>query len=218
MQTVNLIKIKELDLAEIFQSLDIKFAYVNKNMEEVTAPAKCRDFLGDCIYSRRTGNKVGIYGFYYDYANAPFDDCRFSLRFPNDASMQYFLDNIQYLHDREAKAGVALSEVFGTQHPRTLVIQGDNHWVDSIWKVSLYTFYLKLISYKSIKHLSSPEDSYIKLLTDDVESVMLSKVTGPQDILPTNTGDAHNFMGFCSIIKGKKYGNATLQTHNQVFG
>jgi hypothetical protein len=215
MQNVNLTKIVDKSLSEIFQSLDIKFAYVNKNMEEVTTPAKCRDFLGDCVYSRRTGNAVGIYGFHYDYADAPFDDCRFSLRFPTEAAMQYFIDNLPYLHDREAKAGVALTEVFGTQHPRTLVVQGDNHWIDSIWKVSLYTFYLKVISYESVKHLGNPEDSYIKLLTSNKEDVMLSKVTGPQDILPDSTGQAHNNMGFCSVLGGN---GAAAETHNQVFG
>ena len=42
MKTVDLKLIATTHLAEIFQSVDIKFSFVNKKMEQVTVPAKCR--------------------------------------------------------------------------------------------------------------------------------------------------------------------------------
>ena len=129
MKTVDLKLIATTHLAEIFQSVDIKFSFVNKKMEQVTVPAKCRDFLGDCIFSRRYKKAVSIYGFNYDYTQKPFDDCRFSLKFPSKETMTNFINNINYLHEREKQAGVKLTTIFNTNQPNTLVVEGSNYWI-----------------------------------------------------------------------------------------
>lgn len=209
MKQVKLNKITVRSLSEIFQSLDIKFAYVNKKMEQVTVPAKCRDFLGDCIYSKKKKTSVSIYGFSYNYKDKPFDDCRLSLTFPDSNSYDNFINNINYLHEREKQAGVKLTEIFTTDDKSTLVIEGSNYWVSAVWKVSLYTFYLKLISYKSIDLAKSPEDKYIKKLTPQIESAMLTKVkTRKAEWYDqnTSTSNIHNNYGFYSMItSGKEY-------------
>src|SRR5512139_1741402 len=174
MKSIKLTKIKTKRLAEIFQSLDIKFAFVNKKFEEVSLPAKCRDFLGDCIWSRKTGKEANIYSFVYDYKTTPFDDCRFSLKFPTGESYNNFIANLPMLHEKEKKAGVKLSKIFMTDDKTTLVIVGSNYWIKDSWKVSLYTFYLKLMSYKSISVVQSPENSYISYLTPEIENKMLA--------------------------------------------
>ena len=217
MKKINLVKHSGLDLAEIFQSLDIKFAFVNKNYEEVSAPAKCRDFLGDCIYSRKTKQAVGIWGFKYNYKDTPYDDCRFSLKFPTTESKENFIKNLPYLHEKEKQAKVKLSKVFETQLDNTLVIEGSNWWVSTIWKVSLYTFYLKVMSYKTPAEVKNPENEYIKYLTADKESKMLSKVKTKVEYLPTRTNQAHDYMGFVSLIKGNACAETTMN-HKFVFG
>lgn len=212
MKSVTLKLIPVTSLAEIFQSVDIKFSFVNKKMEQVTVPAKCRDFLGDCIFSRRYKKAVSIYGFSYNYTQKPFDDCRFSLKFPNKETMTNFINNINYLHEREKQAGVKLTTIFNTDKPNTLVVEGSNYWINSVWKISLYTFYLKLISYKTINDVKAPENDYISRLTPEIEAAMLSKIKGRKlDHFPDfNTNKVHNYHGFYSMIRlGKQYNPVT---------
>ena len=206
MKKVNLKLIETNSLAEIFQSLDIKFAFVNKSMEQVTVPAKCRDFLGDCIFSRRYKKEVYIYSFTYDYKEKPFDDCRFSLKFPDSSSMNNFINNINYLHEKEKQAGVSLTKIFETDQVNTLVVQGSNYWINSVWKVSLYTFYLKVISYKSLADVQKPENGYLSKLTSEKEAALLGSIRSRklEHFPQLSTYDVHNNHGFFSmIIKGK---------------
>lgn len=206
MKSVTLKLIPVISLVEIFQSLDIKFAFVNRKMEQVTVPAKCRDFLGDCVFSKRYKKAVSIYSFKYNYLDKPFDDCRFSLKFPNSSSMENFINNINYLHEREKQAGVKLTEIFSTDKKDTLVVEGSNYWINSVWKISLYTFYLKLISYKTLADVKSPENSYVKALTPEKEATMLSKIKGRKlDHFPNlDTYDVHNRHGFYSMLTSGK--------------
>ena len=217
MKKITLIKHKGLSLSEIFQSLDIKFAFVNKDLVEVSAPAKCRDFLGDCVYSKRMKVPVSIYGFAYNYKDTPFDGCRFSLKFPNDESRINFINNLPYLNAKEKQAGVKLSVIYETQDTDTLVIVGSNHWLSAVWKVSMYTFYIKVMSYKDVTQLKSPEDEYITSLTPEKETVMLSKIKGlRKEVYPMDTNTAHNYMGFISVIQGKSY--VAVDNNKLIFG
>lgn len=216
MKSIKLIKTKVKSLSEIFQAVDIKFAFVNKNFEEVSTPAKCRDFLGDCIWSRKKGKPVNIYGFSYNYKQTPYDDCRFSLKFPDEHSKTNFINNLSYLHEKEKKAGVKLSRVFSTQEKDTLVIEGSNYWIRSSWKISLYTFYLKVISYKDVTKLQSPEKGYMAQLTAEREATLLSKVKKVDEVLADNIDTQHNYSGFVSAITGKYY--VAVDNNKLIFG
>lgn len=209
MKTVKLKKIAVNHLTEIFQSLDIKFSFVNKNMEQVTVPAKCRDFLGDCIYSKKKKAPISIYGFSYNYNTHPYDDCRFSLTFPNKDSMTNFINNISWLHEKEKQAGLVPSEISFTDDKATLIIEGSRNWISAIWKVSLYTFYLKVISYPSVSHLESPENKYITKLTPEKEAAMLSKVKSRKaEHYPNDDHySVHNSQGFYSMLTNGKSSN-----------
>lgn len=219
MKKINLIKIKVKSLSELFQSLDIKFAWVNHKFEEVSTPAKCRDFLGDCIWSKKTGKKAFIYDFVYNYKTSPFDDCRFSLKFPDEFSKTNFIKNLPYLYKREKQAGVKLSKIFETQEKNTLVIEGSNTWINATWKISLYTFYLKVMSYDNAANVLSPENGYIKHLTGGKETVLLSKIRYlRKEYIPSDISSAHNYMGFVSLIKGTDYCNEAVLNHKLVFG
>jgi hypothetical protein len=202
MKSIKLVKIKVSSLAEIFQSLDIKFAWVNKKYKEVSVPAKCRDFLGDCIYSKKSKNPVNIYGFRYNYKNTPFDDCRFSLLFPNSKSYNNLINNLPYLHEREKKAGVKLTKVYATDAELTLVVEGSNYWSSDIWKISLYTYYLKLISYTDPTKPKNPENTYAAKFTSDKEEKMLSGIKRKTTIMPKDYHVAHNYFGFYSVLNG----------------
>src|SRR5674476_568253 len=105
---MNIKLFKVNSLCEIFQSIDVKFAFVNKKGTEVSCPAKCRDFLGDCLWSKATGKVVSIYSFLYSFKKKPYDidTLRLSLHFPNDETKELFIKNINNLNAIESIAMV----------------------------------------------------------------------------------------------------------------
>lgn len=213
MEKIKLVKFKNpKGTSEIFQSLDIKFSFVNKEYEQITNPIKCRDFLGDCIWSRKANQPAQIYGFSYDWTKTPYDldVLRLSLTFPDAESKEYFLTNIEKLHEKEEAALVEnKTKVFETQDKQILVIEADKVWQSSIWKISLYTFYLKLISYESISELSNPEDKYWNTL-ESKEEFLLSKIQEENEFVYPDINYAHNYSGFVSCLKKQNIEQATI--------
>ena len=191
-------------LAEIFQSLDIKMAFVNKDLQEVTAPCKCRDFLGDCIWSYKTKNEINIYGFKYDFKKEPYDleTTRMTLKFPTDVSKEYFLKNFSWLTDLEEKYGLPKSTVQETTEKDTLLVEGDKEWQTAPWKISLYTYFFKVLSYKDKAELKDPEDKYSKLLTKEKLDKFMKAIKIKEDVIAIGISYQHNNTGFVSIMKG----------------
>ena len=215
MREVKLKKLPRTDLAEIFQAVDTKFSFVNANYEQVSVEAKCRDFLGDCLYSKYTKAPVNIWSFVYNYETHPYDEdvLRLSLRFPDKESQENFMNNIKYLYHRETLAKTKLTEVILTDDPDTLVVEADKHWQSSVWKISLYTFYLKLMCYKDLTQLQEPENKYNTELTTEKEVKMLLKVTDPEVSWENNLASNHNRKGFFSILT-----NQNPKDYNTIFG
>jgi len=194
-------------LSEIFQSLDIKFSFINKDLEEITAPAKCRDFLCDVVYSRLENTPVQVYGFKYDFAKNPYDvdTLRLKVTFPSKLSKVTFTKNIKKLHDDERSAKVGqLTKVFDIKNDNlSILIEADKIWQETPWKLSLYSFYIKRYSYKDDKSLKEPENKYIKHLTkDDNESILLSRITDGviQKFTGTYIHNIHDTNGFIHYI------------------
>lgn len=209
---VKLIKIKQKYTAEIFQSLDIKFSFVKKidsnTYEQVSNPIKCRDFLGDCIWSKSSGKAANIYGFYYNYQDTPYDldKLRLSLTFPDLESLDNFKNNISTIKDIENKYKISPSKIKKTDDEYTLIIESSKVWQSARWKLSLFTFLIKCMSYKTINDLQSPEDSYITVLTEEVKHKLMSKVKRFNKEVPANENDihtVHNYSGFVSICKNQ---------------
>ena len=165
-------------LCEIFQSLDIKFSILNDKLEELIPKAKCRDFLGDCSWSRLTGNKVKLYGIEYSFNDKPYDTetLRLTLKFPNETTRETFLKNIDFVHTKERKAGTSLTQVFETQEKDTLMIEADKIWMTDQWRISLYTYYLKCLSYPDPNNPMGNESRYASKLIKKKEDGFLSVV------------------------------------------
>jgi hypothetical protein len=194
-------------LQEMFQSINTKFAFIHKKgnkYKELTVPSKCRDFLGDCIWSKKTKQEVNIYNFTYDYNKTPYNkDClRLSMTFPNEKTKLTFTNNYPLIYGKEKQANTTFSNFQPTQDPLTIYIEADKAWQSCVWKISLYTFYLKLMCYKTIGDVREPENQYIKLLTPEKENIFLTKIKKGKEYLSTNQNFAHNFSGFYSILTG----------------
>lgn len=213
---IKLIKVN--NLAEIFQSIDIKFAFVNDKMEQVSVPAKCRDFLGDCLWSKATGKNVDIWSFIYNYKETPYSDSklRLSLKFPDMPTKEVFLSHIDYLHTKEKQAGTSLTKVFNTQEEDTLLIESSKYWQSAVWKISLFTYYLKVMSNVDMNNLTVPENTYAAAMSQAIEEKLLAKIKGRKVTFSESLKTNHDYSGFYSLIK-KTHG-VDPQTYNYVFG
>jgi hypothetical protein len=205
----------EQNLCEIFQSIDVKFAFVNSNYEEVSKPAKCRDFLGDCIWSYKTKKNVQIYGFNYSYKDSPYDleTLRLSLTFPDFDTMKIFKSRWKEIISKKEKKALGLTrktEVLETDQKLTLIVEADKLWQSNTWKLSLYTFYLKLACYKTLEEVQDPENRYIKILTKEKENRLLNNTNYNEEDLFDEIYEQHNQTGFVSIIKQQAKPNLNL--------
>ena len=194
-------------LAEIFQSLEVKFELCNKidkdHYEQLHTEVKCRDFLGDCIWSKKTKKPVSIYGFQYDFSQDPYKGrkLRLSMKFPKTETKKIFLENLPKLHEKETQANVTKSTILETTQENTIILESSSKWLDSMWKISLFTFYLKCFSYENVTELLSPENKYNEKLTKEKENLFLSKIKDfKKELLPSYISDAHNSSGFYSIL------------------
>lgn len=210
MKDIKFIKAKQIQhYAEIFQSINLKISFVNQKDNEfhqIFQGVKCRDFLGDCIWSKKTGNKAQIYSFGYNYKETPFDDdaLKLSLTFPNEETKNNFITNFKYLTDKEIhEANVKESELYLTDDKDTIIIVADKVWQSCVWKISLFTFYLKLISYSDVQKPQKPEDYYLTVLTPEIEKKFLKQINNETEHTSNDIHMAHNYSGFVSIIKNQ---------------
>jgi len=201
-------------LSEISQSMNIKFAFVTKiddnNYKQVMTEVKCRDFLGDLLYSREHSKPASIYGFNYDYKESPYDDdkLRLSLKFPVPAALEFFKGNYEgNIRYAEHLSKVEPSIIIETNIPNTVIIEADKAWQSEVWKLSLFTFYLKLISYQDLNNIKQPELSYYTTLKkSNKEDFLLSLINKDnKDKINIEIGCAHNDSGFISLINNRHY-------------
>lgn len=197
-------------LAEIFQSLDIKFSFLNKINEttykQIHTEVKCRDFLGDVLWSKATKRNVYIYGFKFNHDQADLDKekLRVSLKFPDEKSKNNFINNIDKLNKLFKPCKTEPTIFIETDDTDYLIVEADPAWQSNIWKLSLFTFYLKVFSYKSTRSLKTPEDGYIKSLTLETKKKLFKQIKDKTEEFYYDTiSMAHNYSGFYSIIKGK---------------
>jgi len=125
---VSLIKAQSKHYAEIFQSLSILMAFVTKTEEgykQLFYPVKCRDFLGDCIWSKKTNNAAQIYSFYFNYANTPYDTdmLRLSLTFPDIETRDTFMSQQDFLTHKEEQTQTNFTTFYITDDPLTIILE-----------------------------------------------------------------------------------------------
>lgn len=207
---IQLKKVTPYYTAQIFQAIAINFAFchkiTDKSYEQCHLAVKCRDFLGDVIWSNSTKQPASIYSFHYDVnKDLPIDKdkTRLSLTFPDQQSMECFQKNFELVNEAGVKAGVEHSTFYITDDKLTLIVEADKLWQSAQWKFSLFGFYLKLASYPSFEGLGSPEKEYYPLLTPNIEKQLLSQIKEDKTILEDNMSKAHNFSGWVSVVKNQ---------------
>ena len=208
---------------EIFQSISLLFSFVTKKEDTYTqlfSPVKCRDFLGDVVWSKKTGQAVNIYGFNYDYKQAPFDNdmLRMSLTFPNEETKINFVKNFPFLGEKQIQSATSAPHFFLTNDPLSIIIEADPIWQSAQWKLSLFTYYLKLMCYPDVNKPKDPEDKYAAILTPEIESKLLSQIHREEDFISSNIHEAHNYSGFVSIIKCSSFFDSIKKMNQLLLG
>lgn len=210
MVKLNLYKDKP-HLTEVFQSLDIKFSFVTQQEEDgftqIIPPCKCRDFLIDMLWSKYYIKPFFIYGMSYNFDSNPFDGdaLKLSLKFPDKKTKDNFIINVpKFLHPIEAFSGeLGLTEVLETDEEDTLIIVADPKWQSATWKLSLYTYYLKLCGFSNPASppYGSCEAGYKEVLSEQIEKQLLNHVNDDFVWYAEEIGHNHNYSGFVATIR-----------------
>lgn len=206
----------EQSYAEIPQTSSTKFAFVHKkedgSYEEQFYPVKCRDFLGDAVYTTHSGKPSSIYRFSFN-GKVDTDKTRLAIHFGNPKEYQNFLKKYELLHKIEETNGFEQTTVQVVTENVILLIEGDKAWIESVWAISLYTFLLRCASYSGDSLFTVPEGSNeamyktrvekLDLLLDNVRNILDATKT-PLGWTEDSIGAVHNSSGFTSLFSAKK--------------
>lgn len=132
----------------------------------------------------------------------------FAIGFSSVEKKGEFLKNIGILHEKEKKAGVALSKPLATEDEGILVIQASKCWNSAMWKNSLYTFYLKRTIYNNQvdnqywNALKTKEDILLKKIKPkNIEVFTSPNIAKGANGIPLGVS-LHQYTGFYSICTG----------------
>ena len=145
-------------LNEIYQSVEMKFAFLSEDNKQVYVFAKCRDFLHDIVRASITGKPAQIYGCDYNPSKHP-RVCESSIRMlvrsetcrgddqkvARDEVMESALALIHHYEEiaslKERSTVVRLEK---SRKGTTWLFTGPQFWLSSSFFVSLYSFLIRL--------------------------------------------------------------------------
>ncbi len=156
------IKIKYLKTAniliEIYQSVDIKFAFISSKSngyKQCNDLTKCRDFLPDIIKAHLNKNSVSIWGMEYKYGKYPkidttttrlavYDDTvhKYPNKFQKDLEFSISLIN-QFEKSMGLNSLSTVEKALNTDK-QLWVFTGPNFWMKAPYLISLYTMLIRL--------------------------------------------------------------------------
>jgi hypothetical protein len=135
--------------SEIGQSILMKFAFAQVNGKKIKQMhhwVKCRDFLGDALYSQAQGKPYQIYGFCFDPTKhkIPTNKTYLLIKYPDIDKIKKFLPSI---NEMEKKVRWAQSKIFQVKGKEDVVLAvSSGKWVSSSQFISLYTMLWRLSS------------------------------------------------------------------------
>lgn len=203
--------------AEISQQLGIKFAWAVQTKDGFQLQhsyVKCRDFLPDFLWmmeNKDSNGKIkkgqGIYGYGHQphHVKSPFMALEV-----NDGSVDALKANME-----KHITGIEFVGSDGKQ----AIVKWQDQAMDSPWKISFFTFMLKLCCVQeadTVKSLLengdnySPENTYIMSVTPTrIEQILQkwsylvdeSMLVGSKSLQSLDIGHMHNYTGFVSQFK-----------------
>jgi len=210
-------------LIETFQALELKFSFgrmdTDKNVKQIHAWVKCRDYFGDVLMSNSDGQKRNIYGFTYDpEIDIPVhvDNLVMLLQFPNEGMKETFLNNKVILDNIDKKNQQPPAVIEETDDKKVLMLVASPFWQQNIITISFYTYILKIMCAEYTerdnwqqeikKHSSWPEARYADRLGDNLP-IICDHIYNiyKNDFNITGFGEdckiehLHNYSGFVTV-------------------
>jgi hypothetical protein len=165
------------------QTRSVLFSMVTLDDEKQEATCwfdwvKCKDYLGDILYSKKFGAPARVYGFDFDYTKVK-DNPEFlelAVKFGN-SEFEMFRQNLGVLHRIEEQNGLILSEVFETEKANTVVFIADPFWKSDTHYLSLYSWLIRLFTYKKLTNdfITELEEEYKKNYSPEISRWNLNR-------------------------------------------
>lgn len=146
---------EQVGLAEIYQSMDLKFSLLSKlgatEFERITPAVKCRDFLADCYSFGIAKKDFAIYGMSFRGSKEcpQLDGVHLLVTFPNQDAYKNFKDNLSVIHEVEYTNKIPKTEILSVDKPLTYVVDGAPEWVMNGMAFTLYTLLLRCLCYNA---------------------------------------------------------------------
>lgn len=222
-------------LSEIFQSIEIKFAFGriigSGEVEQVHEFVKCRDFLGDVIYAHKNGVTTSIYGMDFDPKKQAIHDDHLVmlLQFPSKDMVARFRAQTEIIDQCNRNNKVMPMGIEETKDDKILLTFSDRVWQRNIPLLSYYTFLMKIMGYTLDKPENwmsevanwgnnTTERGYLQNIPakdqDHLYKNIVNIFTGDSCVHGLSTTDIsaiHNNSGFFSICRKGSYNNGAFQ-------
>lgn len=225
---MKLIKAPKVLYQEISQLSKTNFTFLNKvgtkEYKELFYPVKCRDFLGDVLFSEKYKVPVLKYNFSYNPEESKIDRKSTLLGVPvgNEEIKKKILDNLYKLHEIEKKNGIKLTKVSSVSDTY-LIFAGSTFWQSRLWLISLYTNiirglehdinffnyldpHIKYDGYTELTYFSDLGKQKLEFLLNNLRNIRAFSNTihgYKKDV--TDLTNIHNNTGFSSLFSGNNY-------------
>lgn len=202
-------------IGQVYDS-GIMFAFVNKDLKQISPPVYCKDFLQDVIGGLLRKIPVSIYGFKFDYEKGIHPDIkktRLLVVNRSDKAIGEKIPNcLDFLHQFETKLKLSKTKVIKvTNEPkkysnRAFIFEGSRRWICSPPMISLYTLLIRV----GMVHTTGTnyEDTINGIITGKIKTYQGNDSFQLEDGLP----------GIQDIIKRsdrKIFGTLNLKNFNQ---
>lgn len=191
----------ENKLNEIFQSNELKFAFVDKTDEEGTYLClmpfiKCREYFNELLMVNHHPDDFSfddVHGFKYQPKyKLNLEQTTMAVKFPNKNTAAKFMENLKHLNNvEEANSLDELTTVEQTNKTNVYLIKASKFWIQKCILLNIYTLLIKLLVLdyptKSIQAIKDEwmknnynlptEIGYIERVTDTRFTQILSNLT-----------------------------------------
>jgi len=231
---VDLVEAPAKHFSEAYQSSKIQFAFCKRlragEYREMHYPTKCRDFLGDVLFSEEQGRGIEIYNFSWNPEKQKIDrdKVRFSITFPNKDSLFNFNANQIILTDVNKYVKRLAVIIPVKDNPLKLIVEADKIWQSSVMLISLFSFVLKIMAYpfkvpadwlnefpktmyNDSQYYKGKEANFIKILENLEKFSKIPSVSGWNKVADLNDNFIHDKSGFSFCLKSNNEDNLNVK-------
>lgn len=214
------ITVADKNLAEIFQSNVIKFAFVKETptaFKQQHSLVLCRDFLLDVLFAEDQNKPFAIYKFSWDPHEQKIDRdaTKLYLTFANTTQLLRLKKNLKIIHAFEKENHLKRTQIKVQEDEKSAVIIASPLYLKRSWALSFYTFLLKIYAIgDSFKDATSVEKEYVKnvgikkiqFLMKNFRTMLKQKAPSVSGVEPNEPDSIiHDCAGWVAVCTGKSF-------------